>query len=512
MKREKILIIDDDPNILFAVRMIFEKEGYSVVEANGGQNGLQMFETAKPDVVFLDVTMPDMCGLDVMKQMKEGADVPVIIITGYGTMETAIKAIQLGAYEYITKPLDTEKIRLLARRALETFQLKKKVEQLQLRLEKQIQPYVIVGNSLAMQEVYKTIGAITTTPNIATVLLLGESGTGKELVARAIHENGPTASEPFVVVNCTVLPEDLLESELFGHEKGAFTGAVDRKMGKLEQAKNGIIFIDEICEMSQKLQAKLLRLLQEREFERLGGDDVLKVHARFIVATNRNLEDAVKQKQFREDLFFRINVLSIHLPPLRERKDDLPLLVNHFIAKYNTILGGSSPPKGVLRTKESSEEVHSDIRTSLREKNITALGHGVIEKLQKYNFPGNVRELENIIERAMIICKGSVLTTDAVDMTSSGNPSPKGVHSDIRTSLREKKLLIGMEEISLSNLEFHKARSDFLAEFEKKYLQELLTAAKGSITEAAKIAKVRRQSLYRMLKRHNLTPEQFHIA
>jgi len=466
MKQEKILIIDDDPNILFAVRMIFEKEGYSVVEANGGKDGLLKIESAKPDIVFLDVTMPDMSGLDVMEQMKERANVPVIIITGYGTMETAIKAIQLGAYEYITKPLDAEKIRLLVRRALETFQLRKKVEQLQLRLEKQVQPYVIIGNTPAMQEMYKTIGAITTTPNRTTVLLQGESGTGKELVAKAIHNNGPTASEPFVVVNCTVLPEDLFESELFGHEKGAFTGAVDRKIGKLELAKNGTIFFDEISEMSQKLQAKLLRLLQEREFERLGGNDVLKVHARFIVATNRNLEDAVKQKQFREDLFFRINVLSIHLPPLRERKDDMPLLVNHFITKYNAIL----------------------------EKNITAIGPVVIEKLREYNFPGNVRELENIIERAMIICKGNVLTADAVDLTFS------------------KNLFLGLEEIPLSNLEFHKARTDFLAEFEKKYLEELLTAAKGSITEAAKIAKVRRQSLYRMLKRHNLTAEQFHIT
>ena len=467
MKREKILIIDDDPNILFAVRMIFEKEGYGVIEANGGQNGLQMFETAKPDVVFLDVTMPDMCGLDVMKQMKERADVPVIIITGYGTMETAIKAIQLGAYEYITKPLDTEKIRLLARRALETFQLRKKVEQLQLRLEKQIQPYVIVGNSSAMQEVYKTIGAITTTPNTTTVLLLGESGTGKELVARAIHENGPTASEPFVVVNCTVLPEDLLESELFGHEKGAFTGAVERKMGKLELAGNGTIFFDEISELSSKLQAKLLRLLQEREFERLGGNEPLKVNARFIAASNRNIEEAVKQGRFREDLFYRLNVVMIKLPPLRERKEDLPLLINHLVTKLNAKLG----------------------------KNIAGIEPEVIRQQSSYDFPGNVRELENIIERAMVVSKGNVLTVEDI-----GQTFPTELSS------------IRAEEIPISSLELHKAREELLRKFEKKYLEKLLLAANGSVTEAAKIAKIRRQSLYRMLKRHNLTAEQFHIS
>jgi DNA-binding NtrC family response regulator len=462
MKREKILIVDDDPNILYAVRMIFEKEGYIVVEANGGQKGIEVFDRDNPDLVFMDVTMPDMCGLDVMKKIRDRSDIPIIVITGYGTMETAIKAVQLGAYEYITKPLDAEKIRLLAKRAVEAFQLKKEIQGLRLQLDKQIQPFVLIGNTPAMQEVYKTIGAVTTTPNTTTVLLLGESGTGKELVARAIHDNGPNASEPLVVVNCTVLPEELLESELFGHEKGAFTGAVERKIGKLELARNGTIFFDEISELSPKLQAKLLRLLQEREFERLGGNEVLKVTARFIAASNRQLEEAIKQQRFREDLFYRINIMTIHLPPLRERKEDLPLLVNHFVTKHNARL----------------------------RKNITAIGADAMEKLTGYNFPGNVRELENIIERAMVVNKGNVLTADALGQTFAA----AAISSPV-------------EEIPITSLELRKARTEILVKFEKKFLEKLLLAANGSITEAAKIAKIRRQSLHRMLKRHHLNTE-----
>ncbi|MFQ5798019.1 MAG: sigma-54-dependent transcriptional regulator [Bacteroidota bacterium] len=465
MKREKILVVDDDPNVLYAIRMIFEEEGYVVVEAEGGHKGIEVFGGENPGLVFMDVMMPDMCGLDVMKKIREHSDIPVIVITGYGTMETAIKAVQLGAYEYITKPLDAEKIRLLAKRALETFRLKKEIQGLRLQLDSQTQPYTVIGNTPAMQEVYKAIGAVTTTPNTMTVLLQGESGTGKELVARAIHNNGLHAADPFVVVNCTVLPADLLESELFGHERGAFTGAVERKIGKLELARRGVIFFDEISELSSRLQAKLLRLLQEREFERIGGNDALRVEARFIVASNRNLEEGVKQGKFREDLFFRINVITIQLPRLRERKEDLPLLVNHFVTKYNARLG----------------------------RNITAIAADAMERLTEYDFPGNVREFENIIERAMVVNKGDVLTADALGQTFAA----KAISSPI-------------EEIPITTLELGKARTELLEKFEKKFLEKLLLAANGSITEAAKIAKIQRQSLHRMLKRHNLSTQEFH--
>lgn len=464
MKREKILVVDDDPNILYAMSMILEKEGYDVLEADRGLKGMEVFERERPDVVFMDVTMPDLSGLEVMKQMREKIDVPVIVITGFGTMETAIKAVQTGAYEYITKPLDAEKIRLLARRAIETYNLKKEIEGLKLKLDTQIQPYTIVGNTPEMQEVYKSIGAVTTTPNATTVLLQGESGTGKELVARAIHYNGPNAAEPFVVVNCTVLPEDLLESELFGYEKGTFTGAVERKIGKIALARNGTIFLDEIGELSPKLQGKLLRLLQEREFERLGGNEVFKVGARFIVSTNRNLEEAVRQAAFREDLFFRVNVVTINLPPLRRWKEDLPLLVSHIVTKCNAKLG----------------------------KNITAVEPEVIRKLTAYDFPGNVRELENIIERAMVVNKGNVLTADALGHVF-------GAHT----------MSSKLEDVPISSLELRKARAELLEKFEKNFLKQLLIASNGSVTQAAKLAKIRRQSLHRMLKRHNLSTQKF---
>ncbi|MBI3194576.1 MAG: sigma-54-dependent Fis family transcriptional regulator [Ignavibacteriae bacterium] len=465
MKREKILIVDDDPDIIYAIRLTFEKNGYALADASTGKQGIEVFAREKPDVVFLDITMPDISGLEVMKKFREESDVPVIMMTGYGTMDTAIKAVQLGAYEYITKPLDADRLRLLVRRALETTQLKREIAGLRLARDTTFQPYTLIGNSAAMQNVYKTIGAVTTTPNSTTVLIRGESGTGKELTARVIHNSGQNTSEPFIVVNCTVLPENLLESELFGHEKGAFTGAVERKIGKLELAGKGTILFDEISELTPKLQAKLLRLLQEREFERLGGNEVIKVTARFIVATNRNLEEAVKQGQFREDLFFRINVVVIHLPPLRERKEDLPLLMDHFAAKNNAKLG----------------------------KNIKAIEPQVMKNLIVYHFPGNVRELENIMERAMIINKGDVLTADAL--------------GEFPTSVDTSSPTI---ELPITTFDLRKARQEIFELFEKQFLEKLLAETGGNITEAARLANIERQSLHRMLKRHNLTAEKFH--
>lgn len=464
MKRKKILVVDDDPNILYAVRIIFEKERYHVVVAESGQQGIDAFEREKPDLVFMDVTMPDLCGLEVMQTIREKVDVPVIVITGFGSMETAIKAVQLGAYEYITKPLDAEKIRLLARRALETYQLKKEIEGLRLQLDGKLIPYTLIGNAAPMQELYKSIGAITTTPNTTTVLLQGESGTGKELVARAIHNNGPNAAEPFIVINCTVLPDELLESELFGFERGAFTGAFERKIGKLELARGGTIFIDEISELSPKLQGKLLRLLQEREFQRIGGNTTFKVKARFIIATNRNLEEAVKVGQFREDLYFRINIVVLSLPPLRERKEDVPLLLDHFVKIFNTKLG----------------------------RQVTAIGPGVIELLTAYDYPGNVRELENMIERAMVPLKGDILTREAFGMTLGGRNLPSQI-----------------QDFSFSSLNLEKARREVLDKFERKFLEHLLAQTGGNITEAARLAGIQRQSLHRMLKRHNLTATTF---
>ncbi|OGG45607.1 MAG: hypothetical protein A3F84_15505, partial [Candidatus Handelsmanbacteria bacterium RIFCSPLOWO2_12_FULL_64_10] len=339
MSGEKILVVDDDAAIVFALRRTFEKEGYAVVSAKDGVAGLGAIRSGAPDLAFLDITMPGLDGLSVLAKVREEQiDVPVVIVTGFGTMQTAIRAVQLGAYDYITKPLDVDQVRSAARRALELRRLREEVRGLRARLGTRPPEDSIIGNDPKMQEVYKAIGAVTTTPNETNVLITGESGTGKELVARAIHAHGPAAREPFVGINCAALPGDLLESELFGHERGAFTGATDRKPGRFEIAGGGTIFLDEIGGLSPDLQQKLLRVLQEREFERVGGNAPIPVRARFITATNRDLEGEVRRGAFREDLYFRLNVMRIPLPPLRERRGDIPSLVNHFLSRYSRIL------------------------------------------------------------------------------------------------------------------------------------------------------------------------------
>jgi two-component system response regulator AtoC len=471
--KEKILICDDDPKITYAVKMILERDGHQVITANNGRECLELLQADAPSVAFLDITMPEMSGLEVLEKAKEmKVDVPIIMITGYGTMETAIKAMHLGAYEYVTKPLDMEKIRILTRRVLETQKLKNELAGLRRQMEGQgsgdsveseLPDDTIVGKTPAIQEVFKIIGIVSAAPITTSVLIRGESGTGKELVARAIHRNSANKTAPFVAINCTAVPENLLESELFGHEKGAFTGATERRLGKLEIAKNGTLFFDEIGDLSPNLQQKLLRLLQEREFERVGGNQVMKVESRFIFATHRNLEEQVKTGHFREDLFFRINVISIVLPPLRERKEDIPLLVHHFITKLNRKLG----------------------------KEVSTICPQAMEALMQYEYPGNVRELGNIIERSMTLSAGAVLTFDSLpEILKEPKPETFG-------------------NIPITSLELEKARRDVLNAFEKKFLEEILRATHGNVEEAARQAKVRRQSFYRLLKKYAISPKDF---
>jgi len=462
--RAKILIADDDKNIVFSFRKAFEREGHLVIAAATGSETLEKIELEKPAVVFLDIAMPGMDGLEALTRIKErGWDIPVIVITGYGTMQTAIKAMQLGAYEYITKPLDLDKVRLIAHRALETLQLRAELEDLRVKLRQPIQEHELIGNDPKMQEVYKTIGAVTTTPNSTNVLIYGESGTGKELVARAIHTSGKYAEAPFVAINCTVLPETLLESELFGHEKGAFTGATERKLGKFEAAGHGTLFLDEIGDMPPKLQQKLLRVIDQRTFERVGSNQLIPVHARFIAATHKDLEAEVQRGNFREDLFFRLNVITIKLPPLRERRDDIPLLANYFLAKYNARLG----------------------------KHIKMICENVMALLVRYDYPGNVRELENLIERAVTLEKGEVLTLESLPM-----------------KLRESTGL-GEVEVPIPSPVLKEARKKLLEAFERKFLIERLKANRGNVTAAAREAGIERQSFQRMMKKYNLHSEEF---
>ncbi|MFQ5825279.1 MAG: sigma-54-dependent transcriptional regulator [bacterium] len=464
MSKTKILIADDDKNIQFAFRKTFEKDGFAVITATTASDALEMLEYERPALVFMDIAMPKKSGLDALKEIKEkGIHVPVIVITGFGTMQTAVQAVQLGAYEYLTKPLDVDKVRVVALRALEMVRLRREVEELKAKLSHPIQEYDLIGNDPKMQEVYKTIGAITTTPNTTNVLIVGESGTGKELVARAIHNSGAFASEPFIAINCTVLPETLLESELFGHEKGAFTGADKQKLGKFEIAEQGTIYLDEIGDMSSNLQQKLLRVLQERVFERLGGHGLIEVKARFIASTNQDLEREIRLGYFREDLYFRLNVINIKLPSLRERRGDIPILANHFLSKYNQQLN----------------------------KNVQIISDDVMQMLKAYSFPGNVRELENAIEHGVAIEKAEILLLDS--MPEKLKTTPKNLSFDI----------------PITSPILCRARRDLIEAFEKKFLIERLRAHKGNVTAAAKEAKIQRQSFQRLMKKYDIDSSEF---
>jgi two-component system, NtrC family, response regulator AtoC len=391
---ERILIADDDAAIRRMLRDLLEDEGYEVDEVDKSGDVLSAFSNKKdsPDLVLMDVRMPDLSGIDVLRQISESYDdrqLPFVIMTAYGTSNIAIDAMQLGAYDYLTKPFDLNDVLLTIQRYFDHRSLIDQVKEFRAQSYEQDPNDTIIGNSSAMQEVYKTVGRVARSDS--TVLITGETGTGKELVASILHQNSSYARGPMVKVNCAALPETLLESELFGHEKGSFTGAVNQRKGRFEAAHKGTIFLDEIGEMTLATQKKLLRVLQEREFERVGGNVSVKVDTRVIAATNKNLAHEVREGRFREDLYYRLNVISIYLPPLRERMDDIPRLIEHFLHKhrYNP---GSPPAK---------------------------ISPSAVEMLLEHNWPGNVRELENIIERAVVLAQGTVIAEDHIKFSSA---------------------------------------------------------------------------------------------
>ena len=377
----RILVIDDEAGIRESLRMILEYEGYTCLLAATGEEGLAMARTEAPDLVFSDIKMPGLDGLEVLTRMKaQDESLPVVMISGHGTVATAVEATKLGAIDFIEKPLSTERVLLTVRNAIRASRLEQ--ENRRLRGAEDAR-YNIVGQSPALLQVLDAIGRAA--PTNATVLVLGESGVGKELVARAIHRNSLRSRERFVQVNCAAIPEELIESELFGHEKGSFTGATDKQIGKFELADRGTIFLDEVGDMSQKTQAKVLRVLQEGEVERIGSQRTLKVDVRVIAATNKDLEAAIGEGAFREDLYFRLSVIPVHVPPLRERPEDIPLLIKHF-ADLFAADGG--------RTRRFTPE---------------ALG-----VLQQHRWRGNIRELKNTIERVLIMARGDVVDVQDV--------------------------------------------------------------------------------------------------
>ncbi|HSB07476.1 MAG TPA: sigma-54 dependent transcriptional regulator [Thermodesulfobacteriota bacterium] len=409
----KILIIDDDQSIRETLEMFLHEKGYEVITSEDGGKGLEAVQRERPDIVILDIRLPGMDGLEVLRKIKEnGEDIYVIMITAYHAMETTIQAMKLGAYEYIHKPIDVDELEIAIEKVVNNRKLNTRLEDLILTISEDYTVDHIVGRTKAMQDIFKIIGLVS--ESNTTVLILGESGTGKELIAKAIHYNSPHKRDPFLPINCSALVETLLESELFGHERGAFTGATHLKRGKIELAQNGTIFLDEIGEISPTLQVKLLRFLQEKEFERVGGEETLRSNARVIAATNRDLSRLIEEKRFREDLYFRLKVVEIHVPPLRERKPDIPPLVEHLLNKIN-------------------RELH---------KKVTKIPKEVMDSLVNYPWPGNVRELENLLTRAIVLSTGNILLPESF---------PE-LFGNLKGNLNEPEVIKPLEQIEMEHV------------------------------------------------------------
>ncbi|MFQ5847055.1 MAG: sigma-54-dependent transcriptional regulator [Candidatus Methylomirabilales bacterium] len=454
MPREDILIVDDEPNILKVIEDILTDEGYRVRTAQSGEEALAEVQHASPDLVVLDIWLPGMDGLqalDVLKGMVP--EVPVIMISGHGTIETAVRAIKMGAYDFIEKPPTIERTLLAVRHALEQHHLLRENRALRQHLERQ---YEIVGESAAIQRILKQVESVA--PSHGRVLIRGESGTGKELVARAIHRASLRRERAFVEVNCAAIPDELIESELFGHEKGAFTGALTTRRGKFELADGGTIFLDEVGDMSLKTQAKVLRVLQEQVFERVGGTEAIRVDVRVIAASNKNLEDETREGRFREDLYYRLNVIPVDIPPLRERPEDIPTLARHFLTGFCAEYGK-------------------------REKSLMG---DAMELFLQHPWPGNVRELKNVIERLVIMVPG-----DVIDRSSAQPALQARLVRDEETAL-----VPGVWRMA----SLREARN----RFERQYILMHLQENQWNVTRTAERLKIERSNLHRKLKAYGI--------
>jgi two-component system nitrogen regulation response regulator NtrX len=442
--KHSILIVDDEENIRFSLRGGLEDEGYTVLLADSGEEALQLMEKQDVDLILLDIWMPGKDGLEVLEELKNnGSSIPVIIMTGHGSIDTAVRATRLGALDFIEKPLDLNKIIITLNN---TLHLKALEEENALLREKTEKDDEIIGNSPAIRKLKEQIDMAA--PSDAWVLILGENGTGKELVARRLHKKSIREGNPFVEVNCAAIPEELIESELFGHEKGSFTGATERKRGKFDLAHNGTLFLDEIGDMSLSTQAKILRILQEQRFERVGGSQTIQVNVRVLTATNKDLEKEIEEGRFRQDLYYRLNVIPINVPRLIDRKDDIPELVDHFLKVYSPLKGG--------------------IKKSITE--------GAVKKLMQHDWPGNVRELKNIIERLVIMTPGDTVTAD--DILPLGTRSSSEIDN-----------LIGIQQLK-----------DARAEFEKIFIESKLRECGFNISKTADLIGVERSNLHRKIK------------
>ncbi|MBL8935143.1 MAG: sigma-54-dependent Fis family transcriptional regulator [Archangium sp.] len=459
-KKAKVLVVDDDKIVLRAASEILAREGYSVVAIDDAVEGLSAAKDPSIDVAVLDIKMPNLSGMDLLKAFKQSRpDVEVIMMTAFATVETAVEAVKAGAYDYLTKPFENiDVLSLAVGRAAEKKSLRDRTRVLEEALNVKNQFEDLVGQSQQMRSVFKLVETVSY--STATVLIQGESGTGKELVARAIHFRSPRKDKPFVAVNCSALTDTLLESELFGHMKGSFTGATANKKGLFEAADGGTIFLDEIGDIPAATQVRLLRVLQEGEVKRVGANDTLRVDVRVIAATNVDLAKAKEQGKFREDLFYRLNVISVGLPPLRDRPEDIPLLASHFLKIYTTKMG----------------------------KKISGISTGAMEALTTARWIGNVRELENVIERAVVMN-----ATDQIEV------------DDLPAEIRSNQKGGGEVELySLAHLPYAQAKKLAMRAFERRYLSALLEKSMGNVSSAARAAGVDRSNFRRLLKQYEV--------
>ncbi|MHB1134708.1 MAG: sigma-54-dependent transcriptional regulator [Chloroflexota bacterium] len=450
-----IMVADDDPEIRNVLHSFLEGEGFTITEARTGREVLKAIDVdTQPDLLLMDIRMPEMSGMEVLGRLREqNLDVPTLLMTAFGSSNLAIKAIQMGAYDYIAKPFDLEDVLLTINRFFEYQNLANEVKSLRTQVEARDPSERIVGRSAKMLEIYKTIGRVARSD--ASVLITGETGTGKELVAETLHFNSNYRTGPLIKVAAAALPETLLESELFGHEKGSFTGAMIQRKGRFELAHKGTIFLDEIGEMTLATQKKLLRVLQDKEFERVGGSVPIKVDTRVVTATNKNLADEVAAGHFREDLYYRLNVIHLHLPPLRERKDDIQPLAEHFLHKHR--FGPDSPPAKI--TVEA------------------------MDLLVRHEWPGNVRELENCIERAVVLAQGDLITSRHL----------------VLSPLTERRF-VNIEEKVHQQVPL----KEILSEVEKQLIMEALNQAQGNRSQAAKILGIYRRLLYTKMREYGI--------
>jgi two-component system nitrogen regulation response regulator GlnG len=479
----KLLLIDDQADVQYSFQRIFDSPEIELSTASSGEEGLKLIPKLKPDLVLMDIRMGGMSGLDTLRRIRQmDSRLLVILMTAYGTTQTAIEAMKLGAYDYLLKPFDVLKLKEIVSRALKAAHDMRQVVSYQPLLESEDYELGIVGRSEGMQQVFKMIGQVAGTD--ATVLITGESGTGKELVARAIYHHSNRSAQPFLAVNCAAIPEQLLESELFGHERGAFTGATVQRIGKFEQCNGGTVFLDEIGDMTPATQTKILRVLQSGTFERVGGNTAIQVDVRLIAATNKPLEEAVAARQFREDLFYRLNVVRIHLPPLRERGEDVRLLVNYLLKRFA-----------------------KDQQTA--PKSISA---GVIKALEQYHWPGNVRELENVIRRALVVAKGdAILLSDLpVEVAGAGGQAAAGVSKGAAPPVAAGEAGV-TDVVLLARRLFQWARKDpklkIIPAVERELVVQALKETDGNQVRAAKLLGITRATLRKRIERFDIQRE-----